>query len=34
MTMLCSIDSAMAAKTRTKHYYSSHKVATSVSFGK
>ena len=23
----------MAAKTKTKHYYSTHKVATRVSFG-
>jgi len=28
----CSIDQAMAANTKTKHYYSVHKVATRVSF--
>jgi len=28
----CSIDRAMAAKTKTKRYYSAHNVATRVSF--
>ena len=28
----CWIDQAMVAKTKTKHYYSAHNVATSVSF--
>ena len=31
-TLFNAIDRAMAAKTKTKHYYSAHNVATSVSF--
>jgi len=30
----CSIDRAMVAKMKTNHYYSAHKVATRVSFGR
>jgi len=32
MITLFSIDRAMAAKTKTKRYYSAHSVATRVSF--
>jgi len=33
MMTRCSIDRAMAAKTKTKRYYSAHNIATRVSFG-
>jgi len=30
---LIKFERAMAAKTKTKHYYSAHNIATRVSFG-